>query len=98
MIEELKEKKRPAYQVMVDKLKKVGVNFYEDPSGLQNVVFEYKGEEFKIYMGIFYRVGGICVYYEETGKGKHCKVEVKKLTDSMFYEMQRLYVMKYFKL
>lgn len=91
LIKKLREGKRKSYQVIINELAKEGINFYEDKNiELQNVVFEKDGHEYKIYQGLFYRVSGQCVTM--------AKDDFIPLTDKMFYQMQKDFVLYHFRI
>lgn len=62
---------------------------------LDNVVFEKDGIKVKIYNDLFYRVSGIVNVYKD---GEKNTIEVIRVTDEMFYKMQKDLITYLFKI
>lgn len=85
LIDKLRKDKKTAYSLLVNKLKKCGVLFYEDKP-YYNVVFEKDNKICKISQYMFYRVGGQCVASKVTkDKNGNYNETLVEFTDQMFY-------------
>lgn len=88
LIDKLKKEKAGAYGKIARALAEKGISFYEDKP-YSNVVFEKNGIEYKICQALFYRVSGQCVVMSTKGP--------EPLTDTKFYEMQKFFILNFFK-
>ena len=63
---------------------------------LDNVVFERDGKKIKIYYDLFFRITGLCKIFKENEKDN--TFEWITVTDEMFYEAQRQFILYRFNL
>jgi len=96
LLKQCKEEKKDAYMLMIKELEAIGINFYKDKE-LGNVVFEKEGKEKKMYNDLFYRLGGICVFYRDVNVGKN-KNEIKMFpfTDKLYYDRMKAFILDFF--